>query len=84
MFGEPNERGQRQPFDDIIDRVTWWADVFQTPCVGYAAALEDVAPLAQAGADFVALGDFIFRDPARIAANVIAATQQLTDADAVA
>ena len=47
MFGEPNERGHRQPFDDIIDRVSWWAEVFEVPCVGYAAALDEVAPLAQ-------------------------------------
>ena len=33
MFGEPNERGHRQPFDDILDRVVWWAEVFQLPCV---------------------------------------------------
>jgi thiamine-phosphate pyrophosphorylase len=84
MFGEPNERGHRQPFDDVLDRVSWWADVFQTPCVGYAATLEEVAPLAQAGADFVALGDFIFADPAHIAVNVIAAKQQLAGAEATA
>jgi thiamine-phosphate pyrophosphorylase len=84
MFGDPNERGHRQPFDDILDRVSWWAEVFQVPCVGYAAALDEVAPLAQAGADFVALGDFVFSDPARVAANVTAARQQLADADAVA
>jgi thiamine-phosphate pyrophosphorylase len=84
MFGEPNERGHRQPFEDILDRVTWWAEVFQVPCVAYAAALDEVAPLAQAGADFIALGDFVFSDPARVAANVTAAKQQLADADAIA
>lgn len=84
MFGEPDERGHRQPFDDILDRVSWWAEVFQLPCVAYAAQLDEVAPLANAGADFVALGDFIFSDPARIAANVTAAVQQLSDADAIA
>ena len=28
--------------------------------MGYAASLDEVAPLAQAGADFVALGDWIW------------------------
>jgi len=84
MFGEPNERGHRQPFDDILDRVSWWAEVFQVPCVAYAARLDEVAPLAHAGADFIALGDFVFSDPARIAANVTAAAQQLAKADATA
>ena len=84
MFGEPNERGHRQPFDDILDRVSWWAEVFQVPCVAYAAQLDEVAPLANAGADFIALGDFVFSDPARIAANVTAAMQQLANADVIA
>ncbi len=84
MFGEPNEAGHRQPFDDILDRVSWWAEVFQLPCVAYAARLDEIAPLAQAGADFIALGDFVFSDPARIAANVTAATQQLANADVIA
>jgi thiamine-phosphate pyrophosphorylase len=81
MFGEPNERDHRQPFDDILDRVSWWAEVFQLPCVAYAASLDEIAPLAKAGADFIAIGDFIFSDPARIAANVTAAMQQLANAD---
>lgn len=84
MFGEPGERGHRQPFDDILDRVTWWAEVFQLPCVAYAARLEEIAPLAKAGADFIAIGDFVFSDPSRIAANVTAATQQLAKTDAIA
>jgi thiamine-phosphate pyrophosphorylase len=37
--------------------------VFQTPCVGYAGSLDEVAQLAQAGADFVAVGGFVFDDP---------------------
>lgn len=84
MFGEPNERGHRQPFYDILDRVSWWAEVFQTPCVAFAASLDEIAPLANAGADFIAIGDFIFREPSRIAANVTAAMQQLANADIVA
>lgn len=68
MFGAPDARGTRQNFAAIEERVAWWAEVFEIPCVGYAAALEEVAPLAAVGADFVALGDWLWRD----AANVIA------------
>ena len=84
MLGEPNERGHRQPFDDILDRVSWWADVFQVPCVAYAAELEEVALLAEAGADFIALSDFVFRDPAHAAATVQAAALQLKQTGALA
>ncbi len=60
MFGEPGRRGSRPSLEAILERVGWWAEVFEPPCVGYAASLEEVAPLAQAGADFVALGDWIW------------------------
>jgi thiamine-phosphate pyrophosphorylase len=62
MFGEPDAGGQRPAFAAVEERVAWWADVFEIPCVGYAAAPEEVAPLAKAGADFVALGDWLWRD----------------------
>jgi thiamine-phosphate pyrophosphorylase len=63
MFGEPDRRSGRPSFEAIVERVGWWAAVFEPPCVGYAASLDEVALLAQAGADFVALGDWIWTDP---------------------
>jgi thiamine-phosphate pyrophosphorylase len=62
MFGEPEEDGQRPSFEAIVERVAWWAEVFETPCVAFAASLDEVEPLAVAGADFVALGDWTFAD----------------------
>jgi thiamine-phosphate pyrophosphorylase len=56
MFGEPRRDGFTPPAEETIERVEWWAEIFEPPCVGYAASLEDVAPLVAAGADFVALG----------------------------
>ena len=64
MFGEPEADGQRPSFDAVLDRVSWWAEVFEIPCVGYAANLDEVEALAQAGADFVAVGDAMWRDAA--------------------
>ena len=66
MFGEPGAAGERPSFDAIEERVAWWAEVFEAPCVAYAASYEEVAPLAKAGADFVALGDWLWRDPQAI------------------
>ncbi len=63
MFGEPDENGDRPGFAAVAERVAWWAEVFEAPCVGYAASLDEVAPLVQAGADFVALGDWLWHDP---------------------
>jgi thiamine-phosphate pyrophosphorylase len=63
MFGEPDRRGNRAPFEAILEHVRWWAEVFEPPCAVYAASPDEVALLAQAGADFVALGDWIWTHP---------------------
>src|SRR5882672_593391 len=38
MFGEPDADGGRPSFAAVEERVAWWAEVFEIPCVGYAAA----------------------------------------------
>jgi thiamine-phosphate pyrophosphorylase len=63
MFGEPNAADHHPSPDAVIDRVAWWAEVFEIPCVAYAAALDGIEALAAAGADFVAIGDALFEDP---------------------
>ena len=63
MFGEPDETGARPAFAAVEERVAWWAEVFEAPCLAYAGAPEEVAPLVKAGADFVALGDWLWHDP---------------------
>ncbi len=63
MFGEPDAAGARPSFAAVEDRIAWWAEVFEIPCVGYAASADEVAPLVKAGADFIALGDWLWRDP---------------------
>jgi thiamine-phosphate pyrophosphorylase len=60
MFGEPRQDGYTPPAQETLERVAWWAEIFEPPCVGYAARLEDVGALAAAGADFIALGDAIW------------------------
>jgi thiamine-phosphate pyrophosphorylase len=83
MFGEPE--GDRRPaFDAIIERINWWAEVFQIPCVGFAASLDEVEPLAAAGADFVAIGPAIWQDAGGAAAAVRAAAQRIAGSEALA
>jgi thiamine-phosphate pyrophosphorylase len=77
MFGEPDRSGGRPSFDTIEDRLVWWSELFQAPCVGYAANLDEVGPLAQAGADFVALGDWIWTQTRGSAAVVADAASRL-------
>ena len=76
MFGEPDEQGERPGFEAVLERVTWWAEVFEAPCVAYAGSLEEIVRLVDAGADFIALGDWLWNDPQNIT-RTIAATAPL-------
>ncbi len=84
MFGEPDAAGRRPAFDAVTKRVAWWADLFEIPCVGFAAALDEVAPLATAGADFVAVGDCVFGDGRRCASAMADAARRLAAAETAA
>lgn len=44
----------------LLDRVEWWAGLFEIPCVALARRPEEVHALAAAGADFVAIGDWVW------------------------
>ena len=77
MFGEPGAAGDRPGFGAVEERVAWWAEVFEAPCVGYAASEDEVAPLVNAGADFVALGDWLWRDPPAIGDVILRAAAQM-------
>jgi thiamine-phosphate pyrophosphorylase len=72
MFGEPEPSGHRPSFEAILERVEWWAEVFEMPCVGFAASPDEAHALARAGADFIALGGAIWDRPAAAIADVVA------------
>ncbi len=77
MFGEPEASGSRPSFAAIVERIEWWSGLFEIPCIGYAATLDEVGPLAAAGADFVAVGGIIWDDPRGPAAAVADAAARL-------
>jgi thiamine-phosphate pyrophosphorylase len=76
MFGEPDATGKRPSFEAIRERVEWWAEVFEVPCVAYAASLAEIGDLA--AAEFIALGPAILSDPRGPAAAVADAAARLT------
>jgi len=84
MFGEPDATGRRPAFDAVAERVAWWAELFEVPCVGFATSLDELEPLAAAGADFIALGDCIFADGRGGAAAMADAARRLAAAETVA
>ena len=74
MFGGP---GDADTAEDVLERTSWWAEIFNVPCVGYAHTPADVGPLAAAGAEFVALCDGLWDDPSAIAGILAAAVRAL-------
>jgi thiamine-phosphate pyrophosphorylase len=79
LFGEPDRRGNRPQWGAVEDRVKWWADLVEVPCIGYAGEADEVRLLAQAGADFVALGDWIWTHPQGAAAAATLAATALAE-----
>jgi thiamine-phosphate pyrophosphorylase len=85
LFGEPDAEGQRPSPEAIAERLQWWAELFEPPCVGFAASREEAYEFAAAGADFVLVGDFIWADPRGAAAALSDAEQSIRQAyDAMA
>ena len=70
MFGDPSAEGESLAPEIACERIAWWAEIFNLPCVAFAANCHDAARYAAAGADFIALGEAIWRDPRGPAAAV--------------
>lgn len=67
MFGEPDADGIAPPPPAVLERTGWWAELFETPCIGFCRSLDEVGDMAATGCEFVALGDAAFAtgaDPA--------------------
>jgi thiamine-phosphate pyrophosphorylase len=82
LFGEPDPEGQRPSVAAIAERLQWWAELFEPPCVGFAVSREEAAEFAAAGADFVLVGDFIWNDPRGAAAALMDAEDAIRQAHA--
>jgi thiamine-phosphate pyrophosphorylase len=82
LFGEPDAKGQRPSNEAISERLQWWAELFEPPCVGFAASIAEAGEFAAAGADFVLVGDFIWADPRGAAAALMDAGQTIRQSHA--
>jgi thiamine-phosphate pyrophosphorylase len=83
LFGEPDSHGQRPSADAIAERLQWWAELFEPPCVGFAATFDEAREFAAAGADFVLVGDLIWNDPRGAAAALMDAQQAIRQGHAM-
>jgi thiamine-phosphate pyrophosphorylase len=62
LFGELDADGKRPSAEAITERLQWWAELFEPPCVGFATTLDEAGAFAAAGADFVLVSDLIWND----------------------
>jgi thiamine-phosphate pyrophosphorylase len=83
LFGEPDASGQRPSSEAIAERLQWWAELFEPPCVGFAATLDELSEFAAHGADFVLVGDFIWADPRGAAAALMDAERAIRQSHAM-
>lgn len=73
LFGD-----DQADFEATLERVGWWVPIFQTPCVGVAPAIDDIAALAREDVEFVGLSDAVWRHPEGPAAAIAAAGAMLS------
>ncbi|MGU3539498.1 thiamine phosphate synthase [Methylobacterium sp. A54F] len=55
MFGGLYPDGVAPDAEAVRERTAWWAEIFETPCIGVAATEPEIAGLAATGAEFVGL-----------------------------
>jgi thiamine-phosphate pyrophosphorylase len=63
LFGEPDAKGKRPSMDAVAERLDWWAELFEPPCIAYAASRDEAHEFVLAGADFILVNDAVWADP---------------------
>jgi thiamine-phosphate pyrophosphorylase len=63
LLGEPRPDGSIPALDGVVERATWWAEIFETPCAVYAPEIEAIPQLVATRAEFIALGDAVWSHP---------------------
>lgn len=84
LFGEPDSQGKRPSPDAVAERLQWWAELFEPPCVGYAASRDEAYEFVLAGADFVLVDELVWADPRGAAAALADVGRAIREAYAAA
>lgn len=71
--------------ETVLERVGWWSELFEVPCVAFGAAVpEDCGALSRAGADFVAVREVVWDHSGGAAAGLGAVMSAIRAAGHVA
>jgi thiamine-phosphate pyrophosphorylase len=84
LFGEPDAHGRRPSMEAVAERLDWWAELFEPPCIAYAASRDEACAFVLAGADFILLGDVVWADPRGASSALAEIGQAMRQAHAAA
>jgi thiamine-phosphate pyrophosphorylase len=84
LFGEADAHGIRPSREAVAERLSWWAELFEPPCVAYAASGDEARDFVAAGADFILVDDLVWSDPRGAAAALAELGAAIGDAFASA
>jgi thiamine-phosphate pyrophosphorylase len=74
MFGGPDEA---TPHDVVRERASWWAEIFNVPCVAYAREPALAGDLVETGAEFIAICEGLWDHPDTIASIIASVSRAL-------
>lgn len=78
FFGKLDLDEKEGAHDKTLSGASWWAELFETPCVAMAGnSMETLPEVAATGADFVALKDAVWQSGADISSLVAEANRIL-------
>jgi thiamine-phosphate pyrophosphorylase len=80
LFGEVDAHGKRPSPEAIAERLQWWAELFEPPCIGFAASGDEAHEFTLAGSDFVLVDDLVWGDPRGAAAALADIGQAIREA----
>jgi thiamine-phosphate pyrophosphorylase len=83
LFGEPRPDGSLPSLDSVAERASWWAEIFETPCVAYAPSLDAIPALVATRAEFIALSDAVWSYEGGPAKGIAAAIERIGTAEDV-
>lgn len=80
LFGEPRPDGYIPPLETALDAAGWWAELFNTPGIGFVSKIGEVGMMAATGIEFVAVGNAVFDHPEGVTLAVKMALDQIAHA----
>jgi thiamine-phosphate pyrophosphorylase len=84
LFGEPDANGMRPSVDAVAERLDWWAELFEPPCVAWAASRDEAHAFVLAGADFILVDQAVWAEPRGASAALAEISQAIRQAHAAA